>query len=132
MAKKFTQLVTETAWHIIIGGVRGTKYLASVELHNFLTGEQCYLKDLPEAFAYHAGAVFEEKHIVCGGNSGTARDTCYEFFTQTNAWLRVIPFIISELVMCDLNSSQIVRFKQISSLLQFYDGAMERRTTERR
>jgi hypothetical protein len=73
---------TESDWHMIIGG-KNNEDLSSVELFNWRTGQQCWLKDIPIKVRIHAGTVFEGIPIICGGfSSEESIANCYKYSIQ--------------------------------------------------
>ena len=86
----FLKLITDSAWHLIIGGWRSESgSISSVELYNWKTGEQCRLKDLPEPVSCQSGTVMEGTPIICGNFEGS-QDKCYSLNNTSNTWIKVL------------------------------------------
>ncbi len=79
-------------WHLIIGGHRNKDFLSEVELFNWKTQKQCFLKDLPFAVGGHSGAVLNEIPIFCGGqkrNNILFSKDCYKYNKESKNWTQV-------------------------------------------
>jgi hypothetical protein len=79
-------------WHMIIGGSSGSALLDSVELFNWKTGQQCFLKSkLPLTVSEHSGTVIDGQPIFCGGyGPNNARQKgCYAYEKSEDRWRNV-------------------------------------------
>ena len=84
-------MLTGSYWHMIIGGSNGT-LLDTVEMLNWKTGEQCYLKSkMPLTVSEHSGAVLDGVPVFCGGYgpSNTRQKGCYKFDKVAKNWQNV-------------------------------------------
>ena len=92
---RFAFIFVEIVWHLIIGGdgdALDDDRLASVELYNWETGEQCQLGDLPRPIAEHTGTVINGTPVYCGGvqDQGYVNSAeCYKFNKKDRVWERV-------------------------------------------
>ena len=88
---KTLTFVSDSKWHLIIGGKSAANYISAAELYNWETGAQCRVKDLPLAFGKHSGTVIDGVPIVCGGttDAATIQTKCYKFDTKLKDWLNV-------------------------------------------
>ena len=68
---------------MLIGGHDGNVGLASVELHNWKTGQQCFSTQLPLIAYYHSGVVMEKTAAFCGGI------TCFKLDIAKKQWKQV-------------------------------------------
>ena len=87
--------ISDSKWHLIIGGKSAANYISAVELYIWETGAQCRVKDLPLAFGKHSGTVIDGVPIVCGGttDSATIQTKCYKFDSNLKDWLNVSSII---------------------------------------
>ena len=77
---------------MIIGGSRGPNLLDTVEMYNWKTNEQCFLRaNLPRAVSEHTGAVIDGVPVFCGGygTSNSRLKDCYKFDRAGQTWKNV-------------------------------------------
>ena len=83
-------MILESAWHIIFGGYAPEfSPIATVELYNWQTGEQCQLKDLPYGVTEHTGTVIGDVPVFCGGYSVNAENRCFKLNKTDQSWIQV-------------------------------------------
>ena len=74
---------------MLIGGHDGNVGLASVELHNWKTGQQCFSTQLPLFVSYHSGVVMEKTAAFCGGVTQNYISTCFKLDIAKKQWKQV-------------------------------------------
>ena len=80
----------DSAWHLIFGGNHPPSgYLATVELYNWQTGEQCQLKDLPYQVAGQAATIMDDVPVFCGGLSVTYENRFFKLNKTDQSWIQV-------------------------------------------
>ena len=84
---------------MIIGGSNGT-LLDTVEMFNWKTREQCYLKNkMPLTLSEHSGTVLNGVPIFCGGYgpANTRQKGCYKFDKVNKDWQSVSSKCLKEI-----------------------------------
>ena len=82
----------EPYWHMILGGFNGSALLDTVEMFNWKTHQQCYLKArLPITVSEHSGTVLDGKPVFCGGfgPDNSRQKGCYKYEKDNKTWINV-------------------------------------------
>ena len=109
-------LFTEFSWHIIFGGNGLYETLDSVELFNWKTGEQCFLKELPFRIAAHTGAVMDDVPVFCGGFTTESEAKCFKLNKTSQYWNQVGILFLYQIKIIEHTYKESYRQKKVEKV----------------